>query len=187
MKLYKIREYKQCDAEAIKNICIAVGNEQFKTNKLLQKACTRVFVEYYINEEPENCFVAVDSEDRPVGYILSTADFDKWVTLFRKKYLRGLNPLTKMLGEGSIKGLEAHAREYPAHLHIDILPDYQGCGIGRTLLEALTTCLRQKGIEGIQLNVAADNSGAISYYEKMGFNLLEKNEQVLTYGMRLSE
>lgn len=39
---------------------------------------------------------------------------------------------------------------YPAHLHIDLLPDWQGKGHGRALMHKLLQALRRKGVPAVQ-------------------------------------
>ncbi len=62
-----------------------------------------------------------------------------------------------------------------AEFSVGVLPPYQGRGLGRTLIEQiLTWCLEGPGaqtpsISRIQLQVRADNEGAIELYKKLGF------------------
>ena len=59
--------------------------------------------------------------------------------------------------------------EYPCHIHIDILPEYQGKGLGRLLMQKLVEKLRAEGVEGIHLMKAGDTEGSERFYEKVGF------------------
>lgn len=70
---------------------------------------------------------------------------------------------------------------FMATMHIDLLPAWQGKGWGRVLLESLVQSLRQSREEGrgdcgrgVWLGVSADNKGAIRFYEKMQFRVLER-------------
>ena len=69
----------------MKNICI-------KTSKLpVENSIQREFLyllynDYYTEVEGENCFVAVDENDIPVGYILSAENFDAYAKIFKKRY-----------------------------------------------------------------------------------------------------
>lgn len=60
--------------------------------------------------------------------------------------------------------------EYPAHLHIDILPEYQGGGGGRSLMRALMAKLKEDRVRGIHLMKSGDNKGAEIFYNRVGFN-----------------
>ena len=58
---------------------------------------------------------------------------------------------------------------YPAHLHINILEDYQGKGYGTELMNTLLLKLKEKGIKGVMLLAAEGNAGAVKFYKRNGF------------------
>ena len=60
-------------------------------------------------------------------------------------------------------------KEYPAHLHIDILPEYQRMGFGKNLMEAFCEKLRHDEVGGVHLIMAGDNVEAEKFYGKVGF------------------
>lgn len=60
---------------------------------------------------------------------------------------------------------------YPAHLHIDILPEYQGQGWGRKLVEAWCEIVKGEGAVGAHLDMVKDNVGARKFYERLGFEV----------------
>ena len=64
------------------------------------------------------------------------------------------------------------AKKYPAHLHIDILPEAQHKGYGTKLMDALMDYLAEKGVKGVHLGVGGDNAGGIRFYEKYGFTMI---------------
>lgn len=67
---------------------------------------------------------------------------------------------------GTVPGLwEA----YPAHFHIDILPEYQRQGWGRKLIEKMCEALRDAGSKGVHLGMEAANGHAEKFYGKVGF------------------
>ncbi len=53
-------------------------------------------------------------------------------------------------------GIEPNAAEYPAHLHIDLLPETQGQGLGRGLMETLFAELTRRGVRGLHLGIDPD-------------------------------
>ncbi|HHM01794.1 MAG TPA: GNAT family N-acetyltransferase, partial [Caldithrix abyssi] len=81
--------------------------------------------------------------------------------------------------------LREELRDYPAHLHIDILPEGQGRGMGRKLMEAFMTTLRKKNIPALHLEVGLSNSGAIAFYRRMGFSTIAEYEKSLALGIKL--
>ncbi len=66
-------------------------------------------------------------------------------------------------------------RDYPAHLHINILPEFQGQGIGTTLLHAFLDRLRQCGVPGVHLGTSTLNPVSMKFYEQNGFTLLRES------------
>jgi len=60
-------------------------------------------------------------------------------------------------------------QEYPAHLHIDILPECQRQGWGRKLMDVLVEELKGRGAKGVHLGMAGDNVAAGRFYETLGF------------------
>jgi ribosomal protein S18 acetylase RimI-like enzyme len=78
------------------------------------------------------------------------------------------------------------ADDYPAHLHIDLLPRLQGQGMGRRLIETLIAALRERGIPGLHLGLDAANTSARAFYDRLGFvELPSSTAEVPVLGMRL--
>lgn len=61
---------------------------------------------------------------------------------------------------------------YPAHGHIDLLPEAQGKGIGRRAMEHMLAQLAQAGARGVHLQVSPSNTGAQGFYRALGFTEL---------------
>ncbi|MCD8067349.1 MAG: GNAT family N-acetyltransferase [Lachnospiraceae bacterium] len=183
--MYTIRSYQEKARKVVEGICIGTS-DYFSQNPLMREALLQVFCHYYIEKEPGNCFVAVDENDRAVGYILCAENFSEWEQLFQKDYIElSDNPATKMMGPGTIDGLKDFAADYPAHLHIDLNEGCQRQGLGTRLMDTLLAHLREKGISGVMLCVAADNEKGKSFYHKYGFTVLEKTDREITMGMKL--
>src|SRR5690606_11113458 len=58
---------------------------------------------------------------------------------------------------------------WPAHLHIDLLPEWQGRGYGRGLMRTFLTALRDAGVPAVHLVMAVANKPARAFYDRMGF------------------
>ena len=76
-------------------------------------------------------------------------------------------------------------KEYPAHLHIDLLPQLQGLGCGRKLMEVFFNALRELEVPGLHLGVDSANEGAIKFYEKLGFSVLKEETWGFKLGIKL--
>ena len=59
---------------------------------------------------------------------------------------------------------------YPAHLHIDLLPAYQGAGNGRALMTTFLAALAHGGVTAVHLGMASTNTRAGAFYGRMGFH-----------------
>jgi ribosomal protein S18 acetylase RimI-like enzyme len=76
-------------------------------------------------------------------------------------------------------------KEYPAHLHINILPGYQRQGIGHRLMKSFESNLKEKEVFGFHLEVSKNNKLGISFYEKYGLDLARKNRFNWVYTTKL--
>ena len=63
--------------------------------------------------------------------------------------------------------------DHPSHLHIDLLPRWQGGGWGRRLVTELLQRLAAAGSPGVHLGVASDNVRARGFYAHLGFTELD--------------
>lgn len=180
-----IRKYEEKDYE---NVCYTCLHSE--DDEMCESMCEFVlhtFCEYYIEKEPENCFV-LDDDGRAVGYVICAENYDRFQKIFDKEYL----PKVFGLGEDRIEWAKTayilqgkFSSEYPAHLHIDLLPSYQRMGFGGKLLAALFEHLRAKGISGVMLTTGVRNITANNFYKKYGFETLEVVDDDVAFGMKL--
>lgn len=68
-----------------------------------------------------------------------------------------------------------------------VQPERMGRGIGSKLLDPALDALAIEGYENVYLWVLADNAPARAFYEKRGFQLLERENAVEIAGERLLE
>ncbi len=183
----EIRPYKPNDKENVRFVCLN-SDGPCKSSKRGINFALAVYCDYYIENEPENCFVATDENDKAIGYIISTENFDKFKEIYIKDYYTRIKKWEYRRRKSALRAIasqEKYKEEYPAHLHIDILPEYQHMGLGRKLMDKLCDNLRNKGVKGVMFTVWHKNYNAIKFYEKYGFQLIETKETTLVYGMKL--
>lgn len=185
--MYSIRKYRVKDSEHLSQICIETASDIFRGKKFIEKALTEVYCRYYIEQEPETCFVLADENDIAKGYIFCAKNYDEYKRVFRKHYLKTWNIATLIMGNFAMNSIKNYAKDYPAHLHIDLLPECQRKGFGRGLIEALVEDLKARGIRGLMLHVSMDNKGARAFYEKCGFKILFQGKNDVLFGMKLDE
>ena len=78
-------------------------------------------------------------------------------------------------------------KDFPAHLHIDILANLQGKGAGKALMQRLFEHLKKNSVPGVHLGVDGANENAIGFYKKIGFEVLEKKEWGFILGYDLTK
>jgi len=78
-----------------------------------------------------------------------------------------------------VEGKSALVQQYRATMHIDMLPEYQGQGWGRKLIERFVESIRTSGSDygrGIQIGVSGENTRVVPFYEKLQFRVYEGGE-----------
>lgn len=183
-----VRTAQRKDIPAMERICLETAAEKFlKTEKEKEKTLY-MYNRYYTRAELSSCFVLTDGEDRAVGYILCAPDYRtyrKGIFAHELKSIAGLSPARALTAAGEIFVMRLFSGQYPAHLHIDILPDFQGKGNGTLLMQTLLTHLREKGVRGVMLGVSASNTRAVHFYKKQGFRQLAAAGGGITFGLKL--
>ncbi len=182
-----IRKYEEKDYDNVCYVCLNSEGDDDMSEELCEFVL-HTFCEYYIEKEPENCFV-LDDDGRAVGYIICAENFDRFKKVFDEEYyIRNLH-----FDEGRLQWAreayllhEKFKEEYPAHLHIDILPEYQRGGYGGKLVAALSEHLKSKGICGVMLTTGTKNTTANNFYKKYGFESLEIYDTDIAFGKKIS-
>jgi len=64
------------------------------------------------------------------------------------------------------------------------LPETQGQGIGRKITDIFINNLKDLNVTALHLEVGKTNSGAIKFYERMGFQIIVEYEHSIAYGMK---
>lgn len=181
-----IRPYEEKDKQNVQFVCLN-SDEPDPYSEIGRKFILTTFCNYYIEKEPFNCFVATDDKDNAIGYIICTENFDKFYDVFISQYTSFLADSEYHCNESkkSVVLQEKYKNDYPAHLHIDLLPDYHHKGLGTILMDTLCSHLREKGVTGVMLTVWCNNTNACKFYEKYGFTQLCKEGTSIAYGLKL--
>jgi len=66
------------------------------------------------------------------------------------------------------------ASQYPAHLHIDLLPKARGHGLGRQPMGVLLDRLRTRGVTSVHLGEGRPKADAVAFYQQVGFIQLQE-------------
>ncbi|GAB7191902.1 N-acetyltransferase [Kineococcus sp. NUM-3379] len=179
-----VRPYRPGDLPAVYDICVrtaAAGGDargRYSTDDLMPD----LFAGPYVTAEPELAFV-LDVGGRAVGYVLGTADTAGFVRWYRDVWIPRLDgkypvpPSPPRTPEEEMVALHHRPERmlvpelaaYPAHLHIDLLPEHQGRGHGRVLIGTFLAALARAGVGAVHLGMVSTNTGARAFYDRMGF------------------
>ena len=181
----EIRPYRPSDRDAVADICVRTADNGGDSRSLSPDLdlMPSIFALPYVVLEPELAFVLTDDDD-PVGYILGTADTPTFAKRFRTEWLPHLAdrypaPIRPPENSTELMISLMHDPErlvipevaaYPAHLHIDLLPQYQRSGHGRALMTTLMTALASAGVPAIHLTMLTTNTPARAFYDRLGFH-----------------
>ena len=127
------------------------------------------------------CGFVAEANGRVVGYVLGSCDPARYRRFFLNRgpglVARALTGGYGALGNSAfylvrtLRYPSKHAapRDFPAHLHLNLLAEARGQGLGRALLEHQLSCLSAAGVAGVQLSTTAENEAAVALYAKLGF------------------
>ena len=166
-----VRPYEEKDKERVQQICLA-NAECLNEPEDTQKYILLMYCNYYIEQEPSNCFVAVNDEDEAVGYIICSENYDSYEKKFLEVYMDQCSAISPKRYVDAKLDLLSHSmfkKEHPAHFHIDIDENYQRMGIGSLLISTLKAHLRMKNIKSMMMVCGEDNENAKSFYRRNGF------------------
>lgn len=196
-----IRPYRPEDRVAVRHVCFETGylGAPVVDRWRDQESFADLFSGYYTDHEPGSAYV-LELDGRVVGYLLGCRDSrtapNEAKVLVHHIVWRGVmfRPGTAgflwrcvgdIAGDAVRRQLAAPVRfdeRWPAHLHIDLLPEGRGQGFGAELVRTWLDRLRAEGIPGCHLTTFAENAPAIAFFESMGFERRGRPE--LVPGMR---
>ena len=189
-KEYIIRQAKISDMDDLYDICIRTGNYGEDARNLYNnhEALGIYYVGPYVAFEQDLAFVLEDKLGI-CGYVLGTKNTkkffkkmtEKWLPKYQKRFQMPDGDPEKWNMDQKIVALIHNPRvsipdslnNFPAHLHIDLLPRARKKGNGRLMIETLHKKLKILGIKGVFLDVGIKNLNAQSFYKKIGYKKLQ--------------
>ncbi|WP_432176385.1 GNAT family N-acetyltransferase [Streptomyces sp. Tue6028] len=184
-----IRAYRPADRADVAHVCVSTADEGGDSRALYpdEELMPSLFAEPYCHLEPELAFVLDDGSGRVVGYIVGTADTDVFVRAFRDKWIPRVadrypaptappgTPSEQMIAllHTPERMLVPELADHPAHLHIDLLPDFQRRGHGRALMSTFLAALYDRGVPAVHLGMVTANVAARAFYDRLGFHEID--------------
>lgn len=180
-----IRRYRPEDHDAVYDICVRTADAggdargRYASDDLMPD----LFAGPYLHLEPDLAFV-LSHHGRVVGYVIGTADTPAFVAGYRREWIPRLAhrypaptrpPVTPddemvALHHRPERMLLPELAAYPAHLHIDLLPEQQGRGHGRRLVETFLRAAAGAGAAGLHVGMVTANVRARGFYDRLGFH-----------------
>jgi GNAT superfamily N-acetyltransferase len=195
-----VRKFQEEDRPGLYHICLATGDSGANAVHLYDQKdmLGEIYVGPYLTFQPDLSFTLI--QDGVAGYALAALDTTSfedtlskdWWPLILDKY-NGRSPenfnqreknLFSYIQNPPLRSKEVIS-QYPSHLHIDLLEKAQGRGIGKSMMLLVLETLREQGSKGVHLGMGAQNARAFTFYTKLGFTLLDKNDAEWTMGLKL--
>lgn len=179
-----VRPYRSEDRHAVRRIVFDTGYMGDPVDFLWSdpESFADLIACYYTDREPESLFV-VEIEGEVKGFLMGCVDTRRSLGAPREQSMRLmrrgalLRPgvasfLWRSIWDVARDGIPEEALldpRWPAHLHIDLLPEARGRGFGRRLMNAWFERLRGLQVPGVHLGTFAENANAIPFFEACGY------------------
>lgn len=199
--MLNLRPVQPEDLAMLYHICLVTGAAGKDASALHNEPelLGHIYAAPYAVREPAQALVAED-EQGVAGYLVGTHDTDRfaghleeqWWPSLRERYSDPVLVLTEA-DRGRIRTIMQPERnpadlveQYPAHIHMNLLPRLRGQGVGRALVQRWVSEARAAGVRGIHLGASASNAGGIAFWQKVGFAPLRRDGGTAWFGMTLS-
>jgi ribosomal protein S18 acetylase RimI-like enzyme len=210
--MWTIRRYQPADRVAVRQLTGDTAHFGEPIERFLdaREVFLDTFASFYTDIMSGYLWIA-EEDDALLGYLMGcpdTIDYNEWFrsnvlrVAWRAATLRYRGVLTrKSLGYiwryWHVRIPYVDLSPYPAHLHINTRTDKRGSGIGTALMNTYLDQLRTENVPGVHLETSSENRIAVPWYEKLGFQLLQRTPSdlylpsvghsvdFLLYGMKL--
>lgn len=183
-----IRTYEPSDREPLNALFARAGADSPSGELWRHPASERaIYLDPYLDLDPHSVFLA-ETDGELVGYLTGCLDssrlpsederMNRAITehrlMFRPRvigfFARALFDMVwaKLRRQEIVSGDFADPR-WPAHLHINVVPEARGTGAADALMAAWFDRLTESGAQGCHLQTLAENTRALRFFERMGF------------------
>lgn len=157
--------------EVCLNTAYSTAHEPKERKYLLNSYC-----DYYLEQDGAHCYAAVDENNRAQGYVLCAHDVKAYLRdskpYFKRAVSTGFSHAVEAVGERAL--LVLFGKAYPAHMHADLNPGFQGQGAGSKMMQMLISQLREEKVKGLMLTVGSGNTDAQRFYARNGLKVIVK-------------
>lgn len=187
-----IRNATPEDQAAAYYVCLKTGDHGRDGEPFYKEdpdALGRIFVGPYLALEP-NLSLVLEDPRGVCGYAFAALDsrsfYERYERLWRPELCRQF-PMPQGEPESWTRAQLVHSwyhrpdyfypepyDQFPSHMHIDLLERARGLGFGRKMMQEVMDRLSHLGSPGAHLGVSVQNTQAIGFYKKLGFEQLTR-------------
>jgi len=186
-RMLTLRPYMSTDFDALYAISLATADAGADASRLYhdKHLVGAIYSAPYATLDPDLVVVAAD-EEGVGGFVLGAVDTVSWEERLERSWwpqLRWRYPAPDPEARGGwtpdqrrismIHNPERApiqvAREFPAHLHLNLLPRLQGRGVGTRLFHAWLRLANARGASAIHARINRANARAMAFWSRMGF------------------
>ncbi|MBO0661111.1 GNAT family N-acetyltransferase [Jiella sp. MQZ9-1] len=194
----RIRPAVDDDADALFDICLKTADAGADASALFgdPRLPGYIWSVPYLKLAPEFAYVLADGL-RTIGYVLAVADTARFEDELEKTWWPQVRravadlPPRRPNDAQALERIAAPRRspqwlltDYPAHLHINILPIRQSSGWGRKMVNKTLDALSSAHVPGVHVGLHPLNERARSFYSHLGFENVSRDGHIL-YARRL--
>lgn len=196
----ELRAYREGDLDALYHVCLVTGDSGRDASALHRdgKLIGHIYAAPYAALEPHNVFV-VEDDAGVAGYVVGTHDTNGFAERLERDWWPALRQHYAGLAADALTSadqarvdviVKPHVTpadivaQYPAHIHMNLLPRLRGQKLGWGLLQLWVEQAREAGVTGIHLGASPTNATGIAFWTRSGFTHL-RTEGAAWFGMTL--
>lgn len=179
------------DERTLYDICVITGESGKDATGIFNQPelLGDIWVGPYLHLSSSHCYVVHSDDGVVLGYCIATLDttsFEKvtdalWWPAKQSIYIKPDlghkdawsrdERLTHLIHNPPRSPAE-FLEEYPSHAHINLVPEMQGKGWGKKLMQAMEDSLRSEGSPGVHLILSSKNLNALAFYKAVGYHVI---------------
>ncbi|MBE1293848.1 MAG: GNAT family N-acetyltransferase [Rhodobacteraceae bacterium] len=185
-----IRPATGADQERLYQVVVETGQAGDDATSLYKdpKMLGHIYTAPYVVLAPELVFVA-EVNGQVAGYVCGVANSrafeaeleEKWWPALRERHLA---PDVSRKASWTADELRAEwihnpaptpdyvVDPFPAHMHMNLMPNARGCGLGRRLFDTWLEAAQAFGVGPVHIGADPKNAGGMAFWRAMGFERL---------------
>jgi ribosomal protein S18 acetylase RimI-like enzyme len=190
-----IRPATLADEARLYEICILTGDSGKDATGIFDQPdlLGDIWVGPYLHLSADHCYVVQSEDGVPLGYCIATLDTTSFDTVtdavwwpakqafYRKPDISQQDTWSRderiaHIIHHPLRSPSEFLEEFPSHAHINLVPEMQGKGWGKKLMQAMEDSLRSAGSPGVHLILSSKNLNALAFYQAVGYHVIFERE-----------